>query len=175
MTKGNTGAQAPKTQLTEEQYNKIKGYIYSKAIQYDGQYGRNRDDWVSELNLRLCEKMVDFDPEKSSFTTWAINIINWYIGFQIRETCNRNKKATFLPLKEEILGEDDFEKVANRMRLEQVKNMIEREFSEEDAEIIFMLYFEGYDSVDVEKQFGKTRNQVRYLRRQFKEKIKALV
>lgn len=66
-------------------YNKYKKIIF-KYIVNKYPFNRNTDDDVSEILIKVFEKLESFNKDRSKFSTWVISIINNHMIDKSRST-----------------------------------------------------------------------------------------
>lgn len=137
-----------------ENYQRVLHYVRSKI-------GNDEDaeDLVSEIFLYCYKHYEDYDPEKSSITTWLYLILNSRVKNYYRD------HVAFA----------DYEAVADTMQdlsidmdegvyLEQLHSALMKAIGtlpDRQQKIVMMRYFQNYSSEEIAKRLGITSGNVR--------------
>jgi RNA polymerase sigma factor (sigma-70 family) len=112
----------------------------------------DRTDEVSDAVVKVLEEMPSYQPERSSFATWASVVI--------RNMC-RDAAKTRVRHSEMILLEDDLvsnggmEDVSNRILLDQLVSKLDK-----SDQVIVKLHLEGFTEAEIGEKIGTSRDVI---------------
>ena len=137
---------------------------YSRVVQYIRRKLENlhdAEDLASEIFVYCYSHYEDYDPEKSSLTTWLYMIVNSRIKNHYRDA------RTYVDL-EELVGviPDETVDMDACIYLQQLRQGLERAMAklpERQRKIVFMRYFEERSSAEIAAELGITPGNVRVL------------
>jgi RNA polymerase sigma-70 factor (ECF subfamily) len=167
----------------EELYNRYKK-IVTKQIVNKYPFNRDTDDDVSEVLIRVFEKLKSYDETKAKFITWVLNITENYMIDKSRSSSFQlnNNSSTYMTLDDgaitltsssspkcfystSITPDLNFEN-------EDALDFIYDKIGIQDFHLLNMKYGEGYDYKDMEKEMGVSSttisNRVNYVKSKLK-------
>lgn len=136
-----------------ENYQKVLNYTVKKIGHY-----QNAEDLVGEVFIYCFNHYDDYDPEKSTLSTWLYLIVNSRIKNFYRDS------RAFLDLDSLIGVAEDKTDMDRSIYLEQLKVLLEQALGtlpERQRRIVLMRYFEDKSSKDIASELGMTSANVR--------------
>ena len=76
-------------EILMQQYKPLLTYLISPILSDE----RDREDCLSEVIVKVLEKIGQYDPEKASFTTWLTAVTRNAALNKLRQTRNRREEA----------------------------------------------------------------------------------
>ncbi|MGN0597029.1 MAG: RNA polymerase sigma factor [Ruminiclostridium sp.] len=141
-----------------EQYSKkIMGYIRSRITSQS-----IAEDLHSEVFLKICSKLKDFDETKASVSTWVFTITrNTIIDYfrTSRPTCEMDENVRFMC---ESQGEtaEVFSGIESREQLEELAKALKK-LNERERDIVVFHYYSGIPLKQVAEKMGLAYSTVR--------------
>ena len=142
-------------------YNNIKSLL-SNFLNKNYPNNSESDDDVSEIIIKVYENITLYNPQKSKFNTWIINIAKNHMIDKSRSKYYKNKQKT------ESINELDVTGVCQHSKFElsdEISEMLKK-LSPSDLELIKKKYIEGYKYDEIGKELNidkvKICNRVNY-------------
>ena len=138
----------------DDNYQKVVGYINRKIGNL-----HDAEDMASDIFVYCYAHYDDYDPAKSSPTTWLYLIVNSRIKNHYRDT------KTYVDL-ETIVGvmSDDSIDMDAAIYLQQLRKLLEKALAklpERQRQIVTMRYFEEKTNSEIAEALGMTQVNVR--------------
>lgn len=146
----------PFDEFYAENHRRVVRYIQMKLND-----SHEAEDLASEVFLYCYSHYDDYDPEKSSLTTWLYLIVNSRIKNHYRDS------KSFVDL-ESLVGvlPDDSVDMDACIYLQQLRNLLEQalmKLPERQRKIVTMRYFEERSNIEIAEQLGLSPGNVRVL------------
>ena len=138
----------------EENFNRVVQYIRKKLDNL-----HDAEDLASDIFLYCYSHYDDYDPAKSSLTTWLYLIVNSRIKNYYRDT----KPSVDLELLEGVLQDESIDMDAC-IYLQQLQDGLKRameKLPERQRKIVTMRYFEERSGAEIAERLGMTPGNVR--------------
>ncbi len=162
----------PKNQKPD--YEDFYSQQYGRVLHYvRGKIGNSQDaeDLVSEVFLYCYSHFDDYDPQKSSITTWLYLIVNSRVKNYYRDHVTY---ADFESVSETMqdqsidLDEGVYLEQLHRALMKAIRTLPERQ-----QKIVMMRYFENRSSEEIAARLGTTPGNVRVLLSRALDKLSA--
>lgn len=135
-------------------YQKVVYYIANKIGNH-----HDAEDLASEVFMYCYSHYEDYDPSKSSLTTWLYLVVNSRIKNHYRDA------KTYVDLESlvNVLPDDTIDMDAC-IYLEQLRKLLEKALAtlpERQRSIVVLRYFKGKSNVEIAAQLGMSQVNVR--------------
>ncbi|MCR5773667.1 MAG: RNA polymerase sigma factor [Lachnospiraceae bacterium] len=137
-------------QVYKDYHDKVLNYIRSKVGNPE-----DAEDICSDVFLKVQKKLMDYDEEKASVSTWVYTIARNAVIDHYRT----RRVAEEIP--EELASDDEVDnELLNKETLSELAEALKK-LSEEEREVIILHYYEGLSLKDIEQRTGLSYGQVK--------------
>ena len=141
-----------KTELYQNFYSKVLGYINGKVNNYT-----LAEDLCSDVFLKVYEKLDTFDETKASLSTWIFTITRNTLTDYFRT------RRVHGEIPETLAGEDSFEdEICNNDMLDSLADALEN-LDERERDIVIFHYYSGMTLKEVSDKMGISYSYVKLL------------
>ena len=170
--------------------NKLFKYTKSKIKKYLNNYypNNNVEDDVSDIVIKIFEKLNKYNPKKSKYSTWIINVAKNHMIDKSRLYCNNVRfYSTSTDTENNCLNvictntggnitynflEDNT--LASSFEDKDTLTTITSTFTSADQSLLLMKYSSGYNYLEIGKEMNMDKsevsNRVNYLKKKIKKR-----